>query len=154
MKLQLFLLISSFRTGLPKIIAILWTFFLPISGLLLLVGLCICLDTISGIWKSIKLKNKISSRRLSAIISKMMLYQITLMLFYLIDNFILNQIMLKFFSVPLMLTKIVALILISIEIMSINENVIAVKGLNLWEAMTNLFARAKIIKSELNGFKD
>lgn len=83
-----------------------------------------------------------------------MLYQITLILFYLIDNFILNQIMLKFFSVPLMLTKIVALILISIELMSLNENVIAVKGLNLWEAMKSLFARAKEIKTNLNELKD
>jgi len=83
-----------------------------------------------------------------------MLYQITLILFYLIDKFILNAIMLKFFSVPLMLTKIVALILISIELMSLNENVIAVKGLNLWEAMRSLFARAKEIKTNLNELKD
>lgn len=154
MKLQLFILLASIRTGFPKILALLWTLFLPITGLFLLVGFCIALDTLTGIWKSYKLKVKISSRKLSVIVSKMMLYQITLILFYLIDNFILNQIMLKFFSVPLMLTKVVALILISIEIMSINENVIAVKGLNLWEAMRNLFARAKEIKTEINGLKD
>lgn len=154
MKIQLFILLASVRTSFPKLLALIWTFFLPISGLFLLVGLCIALDTISGLWKSYKLKIKISSRKLSTIISKMMLYQITLILFYLIDNFILNQIMLKFFSVPLMLTKIVALILISIELMSLNENVIAVKGLNLWEAMKSLFARAKEIKTNLNELKD
>ena len=38
--------------------------------------------------------------------------------------------------------------------MSINENVIAVKGLNLWEAMRSLFARAKIIKTDIDGLKD
>lgn len=38
--------------------------------------------------------------------------------------------------------------------MSINENVIAVKGLNLWEAMRALFARAKIIKTDIDGLKD
>ena len=154
MKIQLFILLASVRTSFPKLLALIWTFFLPISGLFLLVGFCIALDTISGIWKSRKLKIKITSRKLSSIISKMMLYQITLILFYLIDNFILNQIMLKFFSVPLMLTKIVALILISIELMSLNENVIAVKGLNLWEAMKSLFARAKEIKTNLNELKD
>jgi len=152
--MQLFILLASIRTGFPKILALLWTFFLPISGLFLLVGFCIGLDTVTGIWKSYKLKTKISSRKLSGIISKMMLYQITLILFYLIDNFILNAIILKFFSVPLMLTKVVALILISIEVMSINENVIAVKGLNLWESMRNLFARAKDIKKEIDGLKD
>jgi hypothetical protein len=120
----------------------------------MLVGFCIGLDTITGIWKARKLKEKISSRKLSGIISKMMLYEVTIILFFLIDKFILNAIILKFFSVPLMLTKIVALILISIELMSINENVIAVKGLNLWEAMRSLFARAKIIKTDIDGLKD
>jgi hypothetical protein len=154
LRLQLFILLASLRTSFPKILAVLWTFFLPVSNLIFLVGFCIGLDTITGIWKAKKLKEKISSRKLSGIISKMMLYQITVILFFLIDNFILNAIILKFFSVPLMLTKIVALILISIELMSINENVIAVKGLNLWEAMRSLFARAKIIKTDIDGLKN
>lgn len=154
MRLQLFILLASIRTSFPKILAVLWTFFLPVSGLFMLVGFCIGLDTITGLWKAKKLKEKISSRKLSGIISKMMLYEITVILFFLIDKFILNAIILKFFSVPLMLTKIVALILISIELMSINENVIAVKGLNLWEAMRALFARAKIIKTDIDGLKD
>ena len=154
MRIQLFILLASIRTGFPKILAVLWTFFLPVSGLFMLVGFCIGLDTITGPWKAKKLKEKISSRKLSGIISKMMLYEITVILFFLIDKFILNAIILKFFSVPLMLTKIVALILISIELMSINENVIAVKGLNLWEAMRALFARAKIIKTDIDGLKD
>lgn len=152
--MQLFILLASIRTSFPKLLAILWTFFLPVSGLFILVGFCIGLDTITGLWKARKLKEKISSRKLSGIISKMMLYEVTIILFFLIDKFILNAIMLKFFSVPLMLTKIVALILISIELMSINENVIAVKGLNLWEAMRALFARAKIIKTDIDGLKD
>ena len=152
--MQLFILLASIRTSFPKLLAVLWTFFLPVSGLFILVGFCIGLDTITGLWKARKLKEKISSRKLSGIISKMMLYEVTIILFFLIDKFILNAIMLKFFSVPLMLTKIVALILISIELMSINENVIAVKGLNLWEAMRALFARAKIIKTDIDGLKD
>jgi hypothetical protein len=123
---------------------------MPISGLLFLVGFVIILDTITGIWKSYKNNIKITSRGLSAIISKMLLYEITVVLFYMIDTFILNNIILKFFSVPLLLTKVLALILISIELMSINENVIAVKGLNIWQAMKNLFSRAKDIKKEVD----
>ena len=133
-----------------QLLATVCTFLMPISGLLFLVGFVIILDTITGIWKSYKQKVKITSRGLSAIISKMLLYQVTVILFYMIDSFILNAIMLKFFSVPLLLTKVLALILISIELMSINENVIAVKGLNIWQAMKNLFARAKDIKKEVD----
>ncbi len=133
-----------------KLIAMLWAFLMPISGLLFLVGFVILLDTVTGIWKSYKNKVKITSRGLSAIISKMLLYEVTVVLFYMIDTFILNNIILQFFSVDLLLTKVLALILVSIEVMSINENYKAVKGLDLWQAMKNLFARAKEIKKEVD----
>ena len=133
-----------------KLMAMLWAFLMPISGLLFLVGFVILLDTVTGIWKSYKNKVKITSRGLSAIISKMLLYEVTVVLFYMIDHFILNSIILQFFSVDLLLTKVLALILVSIEVMSINENYKAVKGLDLWQAMKNLFARAKEIKKEVN----
>lgn len=133
-----------------KLIAMLWAFLMPISGLLFLVGFVIILDTITGVWKSYKNKVKITSRGLSAIISKMLLYEVTVVLFYMIDIFILNNIILKFFSVDLLLTKVLALILVSIEVMSINENYKAVKGLDLWQAMKKLFARAKEIKKEVD----
>jgi len=133
-----------------KLIAMLGAFLMPISGLLFLVGFVIMLDTITGVWKSIKHKVPITSRGLSAIISKMLLYEVTVILFYMIDKFILNNIILQFFSVELLLTKVLSLILVSIEVMSINENYKAVKGLDLWQAMKNLFARAKEIKQQVN----
>ena len=130
--------------------AVISAFLMPISGLLFLVGFVIVLDTITGVWKSYKNKVKITSRGISAIISKMLLYEVTVIMFYMIDKFILNSIILQFFSVELLLTKVLALILVSIEVMSINENYKAVKGLDLWQAMKNLFARAKDIKKEVN----
>jgi hypothetical protein len=133
-----------------KLIAMLWAFLMPISGLLFLVGFVIVLDTVTGIWKSYKNKVPVTSRGLSAIISKMLLYEVTVVLFYMIDHFILNNIVLQFFSVQLLLTKVLSLILVSIEVMSINENYKAVKGLDLWQAMKNLFARAKEIKKEVD----
>jgi hypothetical protein len=150
MKAQINILLTAMQANWVQLLATVCTFLMPISGLLFLVGFVILLDTISGVWKSIKNKVPITSRGLSAIISKMLLYELTVILFYMIDFFILNNIILKFFSVPLLLTKILALILISIELMSINENVIAVKGLNIWQAMKNLFARAKDIKKEVD----
>jgi hypothetical protein len=150
MKAQISILLATMQSNWIKLLATVCTFLMPISGLLFLVGFVILLDTISGVWKSIKNKVPITSRGLSAIISKMLLYELTVILFYMIDFFILNNIILKFFSVPLLLTKVLALILISIELMSINENVIAVKGFNIWQAMKNLFARAKDIKKEVD----
>jgi hypothetical protein len=150
MESQVAILLKTMQANWVKLLATISAFLMPISGLLFLVGFVIVLDTVTGIWKSIKNKTKITSRGLSAIISKMLLYEVTVILFYMIDHFILNNIILQFFSVQLLLTKILALILVSIEVMSINENYKAVKGLDLWQAMKNLFARAKDIKKEVD----
>jgi len=120
-----------------------------------MIGVLIIIDTFTGIWKAKKLGEKITSRKLSSIISKLALYELTVIMFFLIDKFILNDIILTFFSVPFMLTKVVALVLASIEVMSINENykVISTKNLDLWQSAKALFARAKDIKEDLNKLK-
>ena len=153
MRLQLAILLATIKQSMVQLLAVIGAFFLPISGILFLIGFAIVIDTLTGIWKSKKLGIPITSRKLSAIISKLMLYEVAVIGFYLIDFWILNDIILKFFSVPLMLTKILSLILVSIEVMSINENYKAVKGIDIWQGMKNLFARAKEIKSDLNGVR-
>jgi hypothetical protein len=150
MKVQLAILISSIQKSSLQLLAVVSTFFLPITGILFLIGFAILVDTITGIWKAKKLGIPITSRKLSAIISKLMLYEVAVILFYLIDRFILNDIILTFFSVPLMLTKILSLVLVSIEVISISENYKAVKGIDLWQAMKLLFARARDIKQDID----
>ncbi len=135
-----------------KIMAILSALFAPIQGIMVTVGLLILADTIMGVWKAKKLKEKITSRGLSKIISKMFLYEGTIILFFLIDKFILGDILFKFFSIDWLLTKVVALVLASIEIFSIDENYRAVKKYGLWHAFKRLVARGKDIKSELKDF--
>ena len=153
MRLQLAILLTTIKQSFTQLLTVIGAFFLPISGILFLIGFAIMVDTITGIWKAKKLGITITSRKLSTIISKMMLYEVAVIGFYLIDFWILNDIILKFFSVPLMLTKILSLILVSIEVMSINENYKAVKGIDIWQGMKNLFARAKEIKTDLNGLR-
>jgi hypothetical protein len=136
-----------------KLLAVIGSFFLPISGILFLIGFSILVDTITGIWKSKKLGIPITSRKLSAIISKFFLYELAVIGFYLIDYWILNDIIMTFFSVPLMLTKILALTLVSIEVMSINENYILINKISIWDSLKNLFTRAKEIKQEINEIK-
>ena len=146
MKAQLSLLILSIQSELLTLISICFAFFLPISGILIMIGVLIAIDTITGIWKAKKIGDKITSRKLSSIISKLALYEITVIMFFLIDQFILNEIILTFFSVPFMLTKVVALVLASIEVMSINENYKVVKGIDLWQSAKALFARVRKLK--------
>jgi len=137
-----------------QLFAIVSSFFLPISGILILIGLSVILDTLTGVWKSRKLGASITSRKLSSIISKVLLYEVTVMLFYLIDYYILNDIVLTFFSVELMTTKILALVLVSIEVISINENYKAVKNIDLWESLKNLFARAKEVTQDFKNINE
>ena len=151
MKTQLLLLTTKLKLYSMQLFAIVSSFFLPISGILILIGVSVIVDTITGVWKSKKLGTPITSRKLSAVISKILLYEITVMLFYLIDYFIINDIVLTFFSVELMITKILALVLVSIEVISLNENIKAVKGIDLWTSLKNLFARAKEVTQD---FKD
>ena len=75
------------------------------------------------------------------------------MLFYAMDKFLLNDIIISFFSIELLTTKVLALVLVSVEIISINENYKAVKGIDLWASLKNLFARAKEVTSEFKNIK-
>lgn len=153
MRIQLIILLTNIRLSFMKLLAVVGAFFLPISGILFLIGFAILLDTLTGIWKSKKLGIPITSRKLSAIVSKFFLYEIAVIGFYLIDYWILNDIILTFFSVPLMLTKILSLVLVSIECISINENYFAIRGISVWDSMKLLFSRAKEIKGEINEIK-
>ena len=153
MRMQLAILLTSIQKSMVQLLAVIGAFFLPISGILFLIGFAIVIDTLTGIWKSKKLGIPITSRKLSAIVSKLFLYEVAVIGFYLIDYWILNDIILVFFSIPLMLTKILSLVLCSIEVISINENIKAVKGLDIWSAFKNLLQRSKEIKQDLNGIR-
>jgi len=153
MKTQLAILLSSIQKSSFKLLAVVSTFFMPISGILFLIAFAILVDTITGIWKSRKLNIPITSRRLSAIISKLFLYEVAVILTYMIDKFILNDIILTFFSVPLMLTKLLALVLLSIEVISTSENYEAVRGINIWSSLKNLLQRSREIKQDIDTIK-
>lgn len=148
MKATATILITTIQTKWVSLLGIVLTFFMPITGMILAVGFAIFLDTITGIWKSHKNGVPIRSRRLSAVISKMFLYQLTIILFFLIDWFILNGILKAIFNQELLLTKILSLVLISIEVVSINENYKEVRGVDLWVSLKKLLSRAKELKND------
>jgi len=148
MKTQLTILFTKLKLNALQMSAIVFSFFLPISGILVLIAFAIFLDTITGIWKSLKLKKPITSRGLSQIVSKILLYEFTVMLFYCIDKFLVSDIVAQFFSIDMLTTKILSLVLVSIEVVSINENIKAIRGVDLYTTLKLLFRRAKEITSE------
>jgi hypothetical protein len=137
--------------------AIVWpiiTFFAPVKGIVLLMLLLILTDTLTGVWKSKKLGVPITSRGLSALVSKIFLYCGSVLLVFSVDEVLLNELMLQFFSVEYLVTKVISMIFAFVELISINENWKAVKGFDLWSRAKDLTKRAKIIKREIDDFKN
>lgn len=132
-----------------NLLIIVAAFFAPIGPLLILVGFAIFGDTIFGLIKAYKKKQKITSRKLSSLISKMLLYQFVAIGIYVIDHVLLQEFIKLFIEVDLVLTKLVVATLISIEIKSINENIEEGYGVNLWDAFKKLLSRAKDLKDDL-----
>lgn len=127
-------------------------FYTPIFGLLIAVGVAICFDTVTGIAKAIKIKGfkSIRSRILSNIISKMALYELCILSLYAIDKYVLNEFIIKWFSIDFMFTKICAIMLIFIELVSIKENIEETFGIDIWNLLKKTFLRAKEIKEDVN----
>ncbi len=147
-------LILNIRNSSITIVGILLTFLTPIIPLIILVGIAIAADTIFGIIRAKKLKQKITSRKMSQIVSKMVLYQGAVILFYSIEHFILGDIIGLFTSIPLILTKLVTATLLFIELTSVSENIESAYGINLWKKFKQMLTRAKQVKEELEDFKD
>lgn len=127
-------------------------FFIPVYGLLISVGVAIVLDTFTGLFKTIKLSGwrSIESRKLSNVISKMVLYEVCILLLFTMDYFVLNEFIIHTFSIKFMFTKLCAILLIFVELVSIKENIEASFGIDLWKLLKATFNRAKDIKTDIN----
>ena len=127
-------------------------FFVPIQGLVIAVGAAIILDTITGVFKSIKLNGlgSIRSRILSNIVSKMMLYEVCILFLFVIDKYLLNEFMKPWFGFTYMFTKICAIMLIFIELVSIKENIEETFKIDIWKLLKKVFLRAKEVKNNID----
>lgn len=129
--------------------------FTPIYGLLIAVAAAIILDTFTGIFKSVKINGwkSIRSRNLSNIVSKMLLYEVCVLLLFLMDKFLLNEFIMHSFGFEFMFTKICAILLIFIELVSIKENIEEAFKIDIWAMLKKLLNRAKEIKSDVDDIK-
>lgn len=137
------------------VIASILLLFAPIYGLLIAVGAAIILDTFTGIFKSIKLNGwrSVRSRKLSNIVSKMLLYEVCVLFLFLMDKFLLNEFIKHAFGFDFMFTKICAILLMFIELVSIKENIEEAFKIDIWKMLKNLLSRAKEIKADINDIK-
>lgn len=114
------------------------------------VGLSIFLDTITGVFRSVKLSGwkSIRSRKLSDLAGKVVLYNAAVITIYVIDHFLIGEFTKLYFSTEFFFTKIIALVLIVIELTSVKENFEEAFNVNIWKLLKNTINRAKEIKQD------
>jgi len=125
------------------------SFFIPVVPLLLLVGLFICLDTILAIWACKRQGEKITSHKLSAMIPKMFLYQGAVMTGYLVDVFLLGEFIGLVFDIPMLFTKLIAMTLIFIEGVSLDENWQKIKGKTFIQSFKEMVFQVTSLKKDI-----
>ena len=133
-----------------SIIACLTGFFLPVQGVLIAVAFAIFLDTVTGLYKASKLKKPIRSRYLSDIVGKLIIYEACVILLFIIDHYLLSEFMEMWFSVDYFFTKLIALVLVGIELTSIKENYEEATGKDVIKWLKSTLQRSKEIKNDVN----
>lgn len=117
----------------------------PVKPMVYVAILAIMLDTGFGIWRSVKKGGwkSIRSRRLSHVISKSLLYSGAILFSFLIEKYIAADLIAKFISIDLVMTKMVAFFCVAVEVKSINESYESVTGKNILKSLREFITRAK-----------
>ena len=109
--------------------------FTPVIPLLLTIGCLIMIDFIVGVYRAFKMKEVITSRKMGNTISKMLLYQLTILSLFLFETYILQGL--------LPVTKIGAGMISVTELKSIDESVEKMTGIGVWKKLTKIIRRGE-----------
>ena len=117
----------------------------PVKPLVFIAVLAIILDTCFGIWRSVKKSgwSSIRSRRLSHTISKSLLYSGAIVFIFLLEKYVVADILGHFIAVDLVLTKMFTFFCVVTEVKSINESYFSVTGVNVWDRFKSFVLRSK-----------
>jgi len=135
---------------LSSVFAALILFFSPINGIILLVAISTIIDSGFGIWRSYNEGKTITSKIFRhGFVPKLLSYIAVVMLVYCSDVFIINALTKLVISVDFISTKIIALVLLSIEVKSMDESFTAVKKYSFLQKARVAIDKFKDIKKEL-----
>ena len=124
-------------------------FFAPIKGIILMVALATIIDTCFGLWKAKKLEEEITSKMLrNGLVPKLVSYVAAVMLIYSSDVFIINALTMSVVSVEFISTKLIALVLLSIEVKSMDESFVKVKGYSFIDKTKVIINKIKDLKKQ------
>ena len=124
-------------------------FFAPVAGIMIAIGAFIALDTLLGVMAAQKMGEKIESKKLSKVVWKMLMYQAVTLSFFIMDVYIVGDLLGTLINTPYVLTKTVGVSLIAIEFKSIDENIEKMTGTTLLKRLYDLIAKGKDIASKI-----
>ena len=133
------------KSKLSILVFSLFTILTPVKPLVIIAVLSIILDTAFGIWKSVKKSGwkSIRSRRLSHTISKTLLYSGAIVFVFLLEKYVISDILAHFIAIDLLLTKAFTFFCVYTEIKSINESYFSVTGVNVWDKFKAFTQRSR-----------
>lgn len=133
------------KTKLSLFVFSVLTILTPVKPLVIVAILAIILDTCFGIWRSVKKSGwkSIRSRRLSHTISKTLLYSGAIVFVFLLEKYVIADILAHFISIDLLMTKAFTFFCVYTEIKSINESYFSVTGVNVWDKFIKFAKRSK-----------
>jgi peptidoglycan biosynthesis protein MviN/MurJ (putative lipid II flippase) len=139
--------IATYISGLFKALLV---FLSPIKYIVLLVALSTVIDTLFGLWRAYQTNIKIESKKLRyGFVPKLITYCAAVIITYCTDFYILNDLTQTVVAVDFLSTKLLALVLISIEVKSMDESFQAVKGYSFLEKIINTVRKVKDVKKEI-----
>jgi sensor histidine kinase YesM len=101
------------------------------------------------LWKAYKIGEKITSKIFRhGLVPKLVSYIAAIMLVYASDVFIINALTMTVVSVDFMATKVIALVLISIEVKSMDESFVAVKGYSFIDKIKAIILKMKNVRKQ------
>ena len=147
---------TTLLTFLTMFLKTLIIFFTPIKGIVVLIMLSVVIDTAFGIWK-VKVLNDpddpFNSRKMRfGFVRKTVVYLLFIGLVFITDVFILNDLVkyiLSNLEINYLCTRIGALILIGIEMKSMDESWFKVKGWSFIERAGGILRRIKKAKEDI-----
>lgn len=83
----------------------------------------------------------------------MLLYEVCVLFLFLMDKFLLNEFIIRSFGIEFMFTKICAILLMFIELVSIKENIEDAFKIEIWPMIKKFLSRAKEFKSDIDEIK-
>lgn len=119
-------------------------FLAPISSLMMVVGIVIFADTYFGRWSARKSGVEVTSKKTrEGLVPKMVGYQLSIISMFLLDGYMLNEVIINYIPFAYLATKATGSFLIWIEWSSINESYKKIYGYTINDKIGEFFKSIK-----------